>query len=198
MLKVGDKLPAFSLPSDDGRTVSSRDFAAKPLVVYFYPRDSTPGCTREGQAFSRLLPEFRKAGVEVLGVSRDSVESHGKFRAKFALTVPLLSDPDLSLHEAFGAYGEKVMYGKKVKGVLRSTFVFREGKAVKVYPSVKVDGHAEAVLAFFRGETAPAGDALRDTRSGKPAPAKKPAPARNALRDTRSGKSAPGKGTRAR
>ena len=172
MLNVGDKLPAFALPSDDGRTVSSRDFAKKTVIVYFYPKDSTPGCTREGQAFSKLLPDFRKAGAEVLGVSKDSVQSHTNFRAKYALTVPLLSDADLALHKAFGAYGEKVMYGKKVTGVLRSTFVFRDGIATKVYPRVKVDGHAEAVLAFLVG--AAAGDAAPKS-PGKRAASKKAA-----------------------
>jgi len=186
MLKVGDKLPAFSLPSDDGRTMSSRDFASEILVVYFYPKDSTPGCTREGQAFSKLLPEFRKAGVQVLGVSKDSLQSHGNFRAKYALTVPLLSDADLSLHKAFGAYGDKVMYGKKVTGVLRSTFVFADGRATKVYPSVKVDGHAEAVLAFVRG----------DAPAKKPAPAKKKAAVEKPAAAKK--KAAPTKGARAR
>jgi len=185
MLKVGDKLPAFALPSDDGRTVSSGAFAKKVLVVYFYPRDSTPGCTREGQAFSKLLPEFRKAGAEILGVSKDSIQSHGTFRAKYALTVPLLSDPDLSVHKAFGAYGDKVMYGKKVTGVLRSTFVFQDGKATKVYPSVKVDGHAEAVLAFVRGD-APSPKKAAAPKKKATAPKKKVAPA------------APARGTRAR
>ena len=189
MLNAGDKLPAFALPSDDGRTISSRDFAKKTVVVYFYPKDSTPGCTREGQAFSKLLPAFRKAGAEVLGVSKDSLQSHANFRTKYTLSVPLLSDPDLAVHKAFGAYGEKVMYGKKVTGVLRSTFVFRDGIATKVYPRVKVDGHAEAVLAFLSG-AAPA--------KAPKGPKKAAAPKKAAPKKAAPKKAAPKKGARTR
>jgi peroxiredoxin Q/BCP len=148
MVKEGDKAPVFSLPSDAGKEVS---LAAKPgeyVVVYFYPRDSTPGCTREAQGFTAAVKKFEKAGARVYGVSKDSVESHCKFRDKFKLKIPLLSDPDLAVHKAYGAWGDKVMYGKKVKGVIRSTFVVTpEGKIGKVFPSVKVDGHVDKVLA---------------------------------------------------
>ncbi len=151
MIDTGTKAPDFTLDSDDGKKRSLRDFAGKTLVLYFYPKDDTPGCTREAQAFSALRAAIAKAGGEVVGVSKDSVASHCKFRDKYGLSIPLLSDPDLSLHKAFGAYGEKTMYGKKVTGVIRSTFVVRDGKVVRVFPNVKVDGHADQVLAFLKG-----------------------------------------------
>jgi peroxiredoxin Q/BCP len=148
MLEEGDKAPAFSLESDAGTKVSLADFKGEWLVVYFYPKDSTPGCTREAQAFSALLPKFKKLGASVVGISKDSVKSHCSFRDKYELAVPLLSDPELAAHNGFGAYGEKNMYGKKVMGTIRSTFVVSPvGKIAKVYSSVKVDGHADAVLA---------------------------------------------------
>jgi peroxiredoxin Q/BCP len=148
MLKEGDKAPGFSLESDSGEKVT---LSAKPggyVVVYFYPRDSTPGCTREAQGFTAAAKKFEKAGARVFGISKDSVESHCKFRDKFKLKIPLLSDPDLAVHKAYGAWGEKVMYGKKIKGTIRSTFVVTPGgKIGKVFPSVKVDGHVDKVLA---------------------------------------------------
>lgn len=146
-LSAGDKAPAFDLPSDSGDNVKLGDYSGKTFVLYFYPKDNTPGCTREAQAFTKLLPKFKKAGVDVLGVSKDSVASHCGFRDKLKLKVPLLSDPDLEVHKAYGAFGEKVMYGKKVKGVIRSTFLIEKGKIKRAWGSVKVDGHAEAVLA---------------------------------------------------
>lgn len=153
MLKEGDKAPAFELESDAGGTVRSKDLAGQRYVIYFYPKDSTPGCTREAQAFTLAKAPFDALGVRVYGVSRDSIASHCTFRAKYELTIPLLSDPTLSLHKAFGAFGEKVSYGKKSEGVLRSTFVVgANGIVEKVWPSVKVDGHADAVLAFLKAE----------------------------------------------
>ena len=146
-LSEGDKAPPFDLPSDSGDNVKLGDYKGKTFVLYFYPKDNTPGCTREAQAFTKLLPKFKKAGVDVLGVSKDSVASHCGFRDKLKLKVPLLSDPDLAVHKAYGAYGEKVMYGKKVQGVIRSTFLIENGKIKRSWGSVKVDGHAEAVLA---------------------------------------------------
>lgn len=152
MLKQGDKAPSFELPSDAGSQVGLADFKGKTLVVYFYPKDSTPGCTREAIAFSEARRRFAAAGAAVVGVSKDSVASHCSFRDKYALGIPLLSDPDLTVHKAFGAWGEKSMYGKKVMGTIRSTFVIDgEGVVAKVFPSVKVDGHAEAVLAAITG-----------------------------------------------
>ena len=182
MLKEGDKVPSFDLESDAGGRVSSKSFAGKAAVVYFYPRDLTPGCTRQAIAFSETAKKFAKLGVTVYGISKDSLASHQKFRSQCKLTIPLLSDPDLSTHKAFGAYGEKTMYGKKVQGVIRSTFVIGpDGRVAKVFPSVKVDGHADKVLEAL-GELGggarakPAASAKPAAKSKAPAPAKsKPA-----------------------
>ena len=176
MLKEGDKAPDFSLESDSGRKLSLSDFAGKTLVLYFYPRDNTPGCTREAQAFAAAHRAIERAGGAVVGVSRDSVKSHSGFRDKYGLPFPLLSDPDLVLHRAYGAWGEKTMYGKKVEGTLRSTFLVRDGRVVRAYPTVKVDAHADEVLAFLKG-----GEAAPAAAEKKPAakkPAKKAAPAK--------------------
>lgn len=151
MLKEGDKAPAFNLESDAGGKVALRDFAGKTLVLYFYPRDNTPGCTRQAQAFTATRRAIEAAGGAVVGVSRDSLKSHQSFREKCNLAITLLSDPDLSVHKAYGAWGEKTMYGKKVEGVLRTTFLVKDGKIARVFPNVKVDGHADAVLAALSG-----------------------------------------------
>lgn len=152
MLNAGDRAPDFSLESDSGKAVSLADFPGKTVVLYFYPKDDTPGCTRENQAFSAALHAFGDAGAVVLGVSRDSVERHRKFRDKYDLGVTLLSDPELAAHNAYGAYGEKTMYGKKVTGAIRSTFIIGPDRKVKhAFSGVKVDGHADAVLALVRG-----------------------------------------------
>ncbi|MET0554623.1 MAG: thioredoxin-dependent thiol peroxidase [Vicinamibacteria bacterium] len=147
MLTEGDKAPAFKLPSVEGGDVSLKDFAGKTVVLYFYPKDDTPGCTREACAFRDSQAALKKAGAVVLGVSPDSVESHQKFRSKYKLNFPLLADDDKTVAKKYGAFGEKVMYGKKVVGMIRSTFVI-DGKGVvrKVFPRVKVDGHADKVL----------------------------------------------------
>lgn len=146
MIKEGSKAPDFSLETDSGQRISLKDFSDKMLVLYFYPKDSTPGCTREAQAFSAARGAIEMAGGAVVGVSRDSVKSHCSFRDKFGLSIPLAADPDLKAHKAYGAWGDKTMYGKKVTGCIRSTFIVRNGRVVKVFPSVKVDGHADAVL----------------------------------------------------
>jgi peroxiredoxin Q/BCP len=167
MLKEGDQAPAFDLQSDAGTAVKLSDFAGQVLVLYFYPRDSTPGCTREAVAFSEALARFGAAGARVVGVSKDSVKSHGAFRDKYSLAIPLLSDPGLAVHKAFGAWGEKTMYGKKVEGTIRSTFVIGpDGKIAKVFPSVKVDGHVEQVLAALgaRGEAKAAAPAKKTAK----------------------------------
>jgi len=153
-LKVGRKAPAFVLPSSTGDDVSLADFAGKVVVLYFYPKDSTPGCTIEAQEFQAALPKFKRLGAAVLGVSKDSIASHCKFADKFKLAFPLLSDPEAKVIEAYGAWGEKNMYGKKILGILRSTVVIDgSGVVAHVFPSVKVKGHVDAVLEAVK-ETA--------------------------------------------
>ncbi len=146
-LAAGDKAPAFSLPDQDGTTVSLKDFAGQSVVVYFYPRDDTPGCTKEACQFNDNLTAFSRAGVKVVGISADSAAAHQKFRAKYGLTFPLLTDADRSVMTAYGAYGEKMLYGKKTVGVIRSTFlVGPDGTVTRAWYSVKADGHAAKVL----------------------------------------------------
>jgi peroxiredoxin Q/BCP len=153
MLKEGSKAPDFTLDGTIGKvTLSSLVGPGRHVVLYFYPKDKTPGCTREGQAFSAAAKAFEKAGAKVFGVSKDTVTMHTSFQDSCNISVPLLSDPDLSVHKAYGAYGEKTMYGKKVTGTIRSTFVVGpSGTLTRVFPNVKVDGHAEAVLAALTG-----------------------------------------------
>jgi peroxiredoxin Q/BCP len=147
MIKEGQKAPNFTLPSSGGKHVSLADLKGKPVVLYFYPKDDTPGCTREACAFRDAQAKMRKTGAVVLGVSPDSVASHEKFRTKYGLNFPLLADTDKSVAKKYGAFGEKVMYGKKVVGMIRSTFVIDdEGVVRKVFPRVRVDGHDEQVL----------------------------------------------------
>ena len=148
MLQVGDSAPAFELEADGGVKVRSSELAKKPYVVYFYPRDNTPGCTQEACDFRDNFARIEAAGVRVFGVSKDSVKSHDGFKAKFDLPFTLLSDPDKSLHAAYGAWGVKKMYGKDVEGTIRSTFlVDKKGRIAAVWPNVKVKGHVDAVLA---------------------------------------------------
>lgn len=147
-LTVGAPAPPFSLVADDGRTVSLDAFRGKKVVVYFYPKDDTPGCTRESCAFSESQAELAGKGAVVLGISRDGTASHVRFKHKYGLTLPLLSDPDASVHRAYGAWGEKTLYGKTSEGVLRTTVVIdADGNVAKVFGNVKVDGHVEKVLA---------------------------------------------------
>ena len=149
-LEVGDALPDAVLTTPDGAAVNLRDYAGKPLVLYFYPKDDTAGCTREAQDFSSLLPEFRRAGAEVLGVSKDTPARHRKFTDKYTLTVPLASD-EHAVIEAFGAWVQKVLYGREYMGIDRSTWLFdASGKLARVWRKVKVPGHAEQVLAAVR------------------------------------------------
>ncbi len=151
MIEEGAKAPSFKLESDSGETLSLSSFTGQWLVLYFYPKDNTPGCTRQAQAFSESMGKLKKAGAQVVGVSKDSVKSHCGFRDKYSLKFPLLSDPNLLAHNAFGAYGEKTMYGKKVMGTIRSTFIIDpKGKIAKVFSRVKVDGHADAVLSALK------------------------------------------------
>ena len=146
-IEAGQKAPAFTLTSDSGEKVKLSDLKGKPVVLYFYPRDDTPGCTREACAFRDASKELKKLGATVLGVSPDTVESHVKFRDKFELNFPLLADPDHKVAEKYGAWREKVQYGKKRMGIQRSTFVIGpDGKVAKMWKSVKVDGHDAHVL----------------------------------------------------
>jgi peroxiredoxin Q/BCP len=144
----GSKAPAFSLPADDGSTVSLKSLAGKKAVLYFYPKDDTPGCTTEAIAFSALGKKFDSAGTVVLGVSKDTVEKHCNFRDKHNLTVRLLSDEEGKMLEAYGVWAEKSLYGRKFMGINRTTFLIDEkGVVRRVWPKVKVAGHAEEVLA---------------------------------------------------
>lgn len=146
-LAPGKKAPAFSLPRDGGGKVSLSDFTGQKLVLYFYPKADTPGCTREAQAFSKLRAAFQRAGTAILGVSADPVKAQDKFRDKYDLTIPLASDETHKMLTAYRAWGEKSMYGRKYLGVMRITYLIDEaGKIAKVWPKVSVDGHAEEVL----------------------------------------------------
>ena len=147
MIEIGKKAPAFTLESSDGGKVKLADHAGKVVVVYFYPRDNTPGCTVEAEEFRDAIPALQKLGAVVLGVSKDSIESHCKFRDKYKLNFPLLSDPDGKVLESYGAWGDKVLYGKKSKGIIRSTVLIgKDGKVVQHWPKVSVKGHVEAVV----------------------------------------------------
>jgi len=151
MLKEGDKAPAFELMSDGGETVKLSQFKGKPVVVYFYPKDDTSGCTAEAIGFSERIAEFQKAGAEVLGISPDSAGSHGKFRDKYDLKVTLLADEGRQAIEAYGVWAEKKMYGRTYMGVERSTFLIGGGgKLKRIWRSVKVPGHVDDVLSAVK------------------------------------------------
>jgi len=146
-LEAGSKAPAFTLPDEKGSKVSLRDFAGRAVVVYFYPADDTPGCTKEACQFNDNLRAFDRADVAVLGVSPDGADKHTKFISKYKLRFPLLSDPAHAVMEKYGAWGEKTLYGKKSVGVIRSTFLIdAHGKVARAWYSVKADGHAAKVL----------------------------------------------------
>jgi len=141
-LEVGDKAPTFSLPDADGKTVKLSDYKGRKVIVYFYPAASTPGCTKEACDFRDNLRELNDAGLDVVGISPDKPEKLAKFRDKEKLTFPLLSDPDRKVLTAWGAFGEKMMYGKKVEGVIRSTFVVDEkGKIEVAQYNIRATGH---------------------------------------------------------
>jgi peroxiredoxin Q/BCP len=151
MLNDGDKAPDFKLPRDGGETVKLSQFKGKYVVLFFYPKDDTPGCTSEAVGFSAALEDFHRAGAEVIGISPDSVKSHGKFRDKHGLAVMLLADEDRKAIEAYGVWGEKSMYGKTFMGVERATFIIgRNGEIVKSWRKVRVPGHVDKVLAAVR------------------------------------------------
>ena len=146
MINEGDKAPALSVTSSDGSTVDLSS-PGQPLVLYFYPKDDTSGCTLEAQNFTQLAPEFKKAGVKVVGVSRDPMKKHEKFIAKYDLDVPLASDEDGKISDAFGTWVEKSMYGRKYMGLERATFLIGpDGKVLRAWRKVKVPGHAQELL----------------------------------------------------
>ena len=146
-LREGLKAPAFNLPCDGGGKLALKDFAGKPLVLYFYPKDDTSGCTKEAIGFSEKIKDFDKAGAAVVGVSKDSVAKHDKFIAKHDLKIPLIADEEGKALEAYGVWVEKSMYGKQYMGIERSTFLIgADGKIARIWRKVKVPGHVEDVL----------------------------------------------------
>lgn len=150
-LEEGQKAPQFELPKDDGTMLALKELLGKPVVLYFYPKDDTSGCTAQAIDFSRLKPEFSKAGAVVIGMSPDSVKKHGKFKTKHDLTVDLVADEERKTLETYGVWVEKSMYGRKYMGVERSTFLIGpDGKILRIWRKVKVPGHAEEVLEAVR------------------------------------------------
>ncbi len=146
-LSAGDKAPSFRIATGAGETVSAAGLKGHPYVVYFYPKDDTSGCTKEAIGFSEAQKKFEKLGVTVIGVSKDSLESHAKFRAKHKLKIALGSDPDIKMAQAWGVWGEKTLYGRKYMGMERATFLVNaKGVIVQAWRKVKVPGHVEAVL----------------------------------------------------
>jgi thioredoxin-dependent peroxiredoxin len=151
---IGKPAPDFTLPSSSGESVTLKSFKNKKTVVlYFYPKDDTPGCTKEACGFRDLTAEFEKVGAVILGVSNDPVESHVKFRDKFKLPFELLADEDAAVSKAYGVYKQKNLYGKKYMGIERTTFIIdRTGRIAQIYPKAKVEGHVADVLAFLSEE----------------------------------------------
>ncbi len=155
-LAPGDLAPAFALKATDGTTVRLADLRGWKVVLYFYPKDDTPGCTKEACSFQAVLPKFTKIDAVVLGVSGDDVASHRRFAEKFHLTFPLLSDPDTAVCKAYGVYKQKSMYGRTFWGIERTTVLIDErGRILKIFPKVQVDGHDQEVLEALRSPTAP-------------------------------------------
>jgi thioredoxin-dependent peroxiredoxin len=153
LLTVGTQAPEFTTTDQDGKKRSLGDFKGKKVILYFYPKDNTPGCTKEACAFRDHFAEFRQLGVEILGVSVDHEKSHKSFAQKYDLPFTLLTDTDKSLVEAYGVWGEKNLYGKKYLGTNRVTYLIDEaGKIAAVFPKVKPDKHAEEILAFLQGK----------------------------------------------
>ena len=151
-LDVGDKAPDFALPTDGGGTASLKAMKGKKVVLYFYPKDDTPGCTKEACGFRDAVADFSKAGAEIIGVSKDSVARHDKFKAKYELPFALIADEDGTLCEAYGVWQEKKNYGKTYMGIVRSTFLIDEhGKIAAVWRNLRVKGHVEKVLEVAQG-----------------------------------------------
>ena len=148
MLTIGEKAPNFTLRDKDGKNVSLSDFIGKKVVLYFYPKDNTPGCTRQACAFAGLYQDFKNKNIEVIGISKDSTASHQKFAEKYNLPFVLLSDPELKAIQAYGVWQEKKLYGKVSMGVVRTTFIIDEnGNIEKIMPKVKPDTNADEILA---------------------------------------------------
>ena len=151
-LAEGAKAPAFRLPRDGGDTVALADFSGKKLVLFFYPRADTPGCTKEAIEFTRLAGAFAESGTAVVGISADPVKAQESFRDKHQLSIPLVSDEKHGMLEAYGVWGEKSMYGKTFQGILRTTVLIgKDGRIIRIWRNVRVDGHADEVLAAARG-----------------------------------------------
>jgi peroxiredoxin Q/BCP len=147
MLEPGDRAPAFTLEGDDGKTHTLKEFSGKTLILYFYPKDNTPGCTVEACEFRDAAPKYKKRDAVIVGVSPDSIATHGKFRDKQKLNFLLLSDPDHAVAETYGAWGDKVLYGRKFKGIIRSTFVIDgKGRIAQARYKISPKGHATDIL----------------------------------------------------
>ena len=153
MLKIGDPAPEFTLPDQNGNPVSLHDFLGKKVILYFYPRDNTPGCTRQAQAFAAAYAQFQAMDVAVIGISKDSTASHQRFAQKYELPFLLLSDPQLSAIQAYGVWQEKKMYGKVSMGVVRTTFLIDQSGCIeKIMPKVKPDTNAQQLLDYLKEE----------------------------------------------
>ena len=150
MIKEGDMVPIFELQDSDGKNVKSTDFKGKKHVIYFYPKDFTPGCTTEADEFSKNYNKFKKAGIEIVGISKDDVDSHKKFCEKMKIPFVLLADTKTEVAKKFGVWSKKKFMGREYMGIVRSTFLVDEkGKVFKAFPKVKAAGHAEQVLEIF-------------------------------------------------
>ena len=199
MVEIGNKARLFSLPSTSGGIVALRKLRGKKVVVYFYPRDDTPGCTREACDFRDNLARVRATGAVVLGVSSDTLASHDKFRAKYSLPFDLLSDTDHAVAKKYGAWGEKTLYGKKSMGTIRSTFVIdEEGRITAKWSPVRVNGHVDEVLAALGADTtarSPQAAAIAGPKVGAGAPSRKPSQKNRTFAQPASAKAgkAPGK-----
>jgi peroxiredoxin Q/BCP len=166
-LRVGDKAPAFSLPADGGGKVALKDFKGKAVVLYFYPKDDTSGCTAEAIAFSQAAKAFKKEGAAVVGISKDSAASHDRFKAKHGLELTLGADEDTALAQAYGVWVEKSMYGRRYMGMERATFLIDgKGKIRQIWRKVKVPGHAAEVLAAVKALDGSEGTAKKPSRAG--------------------------------
>ncbi|WP_253899992.1 thioredoxin-dependent thiol peroxidase [Corallococcus carmarthensis] len=199
MPQAGDKAPGFSLPDQSGATVSLSQFKGRHVVLYFYPKDATPGCTTEACDFRDEHSALVKAGAVVLGVSPDTVASHQKFATKQGLPFSLLADPDHALADAYGVWGEKSLYGRKFMGLIRATFLIGpDAKVVRVWPKVKVAGHVAEVLSALQGGRADAAPAPKASAAKKaPAAEAKPAAVKKpAAKKAPAAKAAPRKGAR--